>query len=459
MLSETEPYWAHVDLTKVPNIVVTPPGPESNAWHKRCTRYFKGLSGQVKLFPVVFESGHGCVLRDVDGNEYIDFSSGIYVTTLGHCHPKVTEAVQRAAGQLMNAHDFTTPIKTKLVEKLAEILPGDLNGFQFYDSGTTAVEAGLRVMRAASGQHEMITCFYDYHGKTYGAVSLGQIRSRVYGPTRAPGFHMVPRPDVYHPMWTKADGTIDTDKYIAFYEEYLDKATAGQVAGFVLEPIQGWGGSVMPPDDFFPKLRDLCDRRGILLMIDEVLTGMSRTGKWLCMEHWGVIPDVVTLGKGFGNGFPVTCVAVREPYKESFESISASSSYGGNPMACAAALASIEAIEEEQLNERSAHLGELALKRMGRMIAEHPIVGDVRAKGCLMGIELVKDRATKEPFDEAGRMVYQKAFAKGLAWIPAGHILRMSPPVVMEDDVLLKGLDMIDEAIGQTEKELGYVAS
>ena len=459
MLSETEPYWAHVDLTKVPNIVVTPPGPESNAWHKRCTRYFKGLSGQVKLFPVVFESGHGCVLRDVDGNEYIDFSSGIYVTTLGHCHPKVTEAVQRAAGQLMNAHDFTTPIKTKLVEKLAEILPGDLNGFQFYDSGTTAVEAGLRVMRAASGQHEMITCFYDYHGKTYGAVSLGQIRSRVYGPTRAPGFHMVPRPDVYHPMWTKADGTIDTDKYIAFYEEYLDKATAGQVAGFVLEPIQGWGGSVMPPDDFFPKLRDLCDRRGILLMIDEVLTGMSRTGKWLCMEHWGVIPDVVTLGKGFGNGFPVTCVAVREPYKESFESISASSSYGGNPMACAAALACIEAIEEEQLNERSAHLGELALKRMGRMIAEHPIVGDVRAKGCLMGIELVKDRATKEPFDEAGRMVYQKAFAKGLAWIPAGHILRMSPPVVMEDDVLLKGLDMIDEAIGQTEKELGYAAS
>jgi len=458
MLSETQPNWAHVDLTKVPNIVVTPPGPESNAWHKRCTRYFKGLSGQVKLFPVVFESGHGCVLRDVDGNEYIDFSSGIYVTTLGHCHPKVTEAIQRAAGKLMNAHDFTTPIKTRLVEKLAEILPGDLNGFQFYDSGTTAVEAGLRVMRAASGQHEMITCFYDYHGKTYGAVSLGQIRSRVYGPTRAPGFHMVPRPDVYHPMWTKVDGTIDTDKYIEFYEEYLDKATAGQVAGFVLEPIQGWGGSVMPPDDFFPKLRDLCDRRGILLMIDEVLTSMARTGKWLCIEHWGVIPDVVTLGKGFGNGFPVTCVAVREPYKESFESISASSSYGGNPMACAAALASIEVIEEEQLNERSTHLGELAMKRMEKMKAEHQIVGDVRAKGCLMGIELVKDKTTKEPFDEAGRMVYQKAFAKGLAWIPAGHILRMSPPVVMEDEVLLKGLDMIDEAIGQTEKELGYAA-
>jgi 4-aminobutyrate aminotransferase-like enzyme len=300
----------------------------------------------------------------------------------------------------------------------------------------------------------MISCFNDYHGKTYGGVSLGHIRSTVYGPTRAPGFHMVPRPDPYRPMWTRPDGSIDTDRYIAFYEEYLDKGTAGQVCGFVLEPIQGWGGSVLPPDDFFPKIRALCDRHKILLMTDEVLTSMARTGKWLCTEHWNTIPDIVTLGKGFGNGFPVTCVAVREPYQESFESISASSSYGGNPMACAAALASIEVIEEENLLERSRHLGELALRRMERMKAEHRIVGDVRAKGCLMGIELVKDKATKEPFDRAGVLVYQKAFARGLAWIPAGHILRMSPPVVMEDDVLLKGLDLIDEAIGETEREL-----
>jgi 4-aminobutyrate aminotransferase-like enzyme len=165
---------------------------------------------------------------------------------------------------------------------------------------------------------------------------------------------------------------------------------------------------------------------------------------------------VVSIGKGFGNGFPVTCVAVREPFKERFEEISASSSYGGNPMACAAALASTEVIEEENLLERALHLEELALKRMERIKEEHPIVGDVRAKGCLMGIELVKDRHSKEPLDEAGRIVYQKAFSKGLAWIPAGHILRMSPPIVMEDEALVKGLDIIDEAIGETEKELGY---
>ena len=268
--------------------------------------------------------------------------------------------------------------------------------------------------------------------------------------------HMVPRPNKYRPMWTKADGTIDTDAYIRFYAEYIDKATVNDVAGFVLEPIQGWGGSILPPDDFFPKLRKFCDERNLLLMADEVLTSWGRTGKWLCMEHWDVVPDVVTIGKGFGNGFPVTCVAVREPYKESFESISASSSYGGNPMACAAALASTEVIEEEQLLEYAEHLGDVALNRMEKMKAEHRIVGDVRAKGCLMGIELVKDRGSREPFDQAGKRVYQIAFQKGLAWIPAGHILRMSPPIVMDEKTLLKGLDIIDESIGEAAQELGF---
>lgn len=448
--------WGSVDLNQVPNVTTELPGPKSNEYHARCTRYFKGLSGQVKLFPVAFESGKGCELVDVDGNRYIDFSSGIYVTTLGHCHPKISEAIAKYAGQLMNAHDFTTPIKTELCEKLAEILPGDLNGFQFYDSGTTAVEAGLRVLRAATGKHEVVSCFYDYHGKTYGGVSLGHIRSSAYGAVRAPGSHMVPRPDVYRPMWVKPDGTIDTDQYIAFYDQYLDKATVGSVAGFCLEPIQGWGGSVMPPDDFFPKLRKYCDDKGLLMMIDEVLASWGRCGKWLCMEHWDVVPDIVTIGKGFGNGFPVTCVAVREPYKESFEAISASSSYGGNPMACAAALASTQVIEDENLLDNALHLGDVAMKRMEQMKQEHKIVGDVRAKGCLMGIELVKDKTTKEPLNAAGELVYKKAFSKGLAWIPAGHILRMSPPIVMDEATLLKGLDIIDEAIGETAKELGY---
>lgn len=444
-----------LDLKEYPKVITSElPGPKSQALHARCTKHFKGLSEQVKLFPVAFESGKGCTLTDADGNQYIDFSSGIYVTTLGHCHPKVSEAVAKYANTLMNAHDFTSEIKTRLCEKLAAILPGDLKGFQFYDCGTAAVEAGHRVCRAVTGKHELLSCFYDFHGKTYGAVSLGHIRSTVYGATRAPGSHMLPRPDPYRPHWTKPDGTIDTDAYIRFYEEYLDRGTAGQVAAFCLEPIQGWGGSVIPPDDFFPKLRKLCDKHKILLMADEVLTSMARTGHWLCCEHWNVVPDVVTLGKGFGNGFPVTCVAVREPFMESFEAISASSSYGGNPMACAAALASIEVIEEEGLLAHSRELEVLFRQRMDQWKEKFAIVGDTRVMGCLMGVELVKDRQTKEPFKEAGKRVYQRAFRKGLAWIPAGHILRMSPAAVMPNEVAHKAMDIIEESIGEVQKEL-----
>jgi 4-aminobutyrate aminotransferase-like enzyme len=174
------------------------------------------------------------------------------------------------------------------------------------------------------------------------------------------------------------------------------------------------------------------------------------------MEHWDVTPDITTLGKGFGNGFPVTAMCVSDKYKDAIEKISASSSYGGNPMACAAALASIEVIEDENLCERSAHLGEVFLKRMNKMKEDHKIIGDVRGKGCLLAMELVKDQNTKEQFDEAGKLVYQKAFEKGLAWVPAGHILRLSPPIIMDDDLALKGLDIIEEAVTEVEKHFGY---
>jgi 4-aminobutyrate aminotransferase-like enzyme len=235
------------------------------------------------------------------------------------------------------------------VEKLAAILPGDLNGFQFYDCGTAAVEAGIRVLRAASGKHETVSCFYDFHGKTYGAVSLGHIRSHVYGAVRAPGAHMVPRPDTYRPLWTKADGTIDTD---AVHRSTTSTSTGPRSArsrgscssrsraGAARScrrttSSRSSGNSATPANCCSWPTR--CSRAG------------AAPASGSAMEHWGVVPDVVTLGKGFGNGFPVTAVAVREPYKESFEAVSASSSYGGNPMACAAALASTEVIEQEGL--------------------------------------------------------------------------------------------------------------
>lgn len=451
--------WWKASAEGIPHLVTETPGPKSRAMHERTTKYMHGLSGQVKLFPVCFEEGYGITLTDVDGNKYLDFSSGIYVTSLGHCHPKISDAIAYWAKKLMNAHDFTTPVKEKLMEKMADVLPGKLNAIQLYSDGTAAVEAGLRAARAITGKHEFISCFRDFHGKTMGAVSCAQmVRGDVlsYGPTRAPGFYMVPRPNPYRPTFAKPDGTIDTDRYIDYYEEFIREGTVGNVAAFVLEPVQGWGGSIFPPDDFFPKLRAFCDKHGILLMDDEVLAGMGRTGEWLTMSHWDVVPDIVTFGKSFGNGFPVTAMVVSEENASALDKISASSSYGGNPMACAAALASIEVIEEEDLLANSTRVGNYFMKRMNEMKDAHPIIGDVKGKGMLLGIELVKDKATKEPFEEAGKLVYQKAFSKGLAWIPAGHILRMSPPIIMDEHYAEMGLQMIDEAISEVEKEFGY---
>jgi len=448
-------YWAHVDVTAVPCIKVPPPGPKSLEWHRRASEHMKGYSSQVRLFPVAFEKGYGVTLTDVDGNVYIDFSSGIYVTSLGHCHPKISEAVARAAKTLMNCHDFTTPIKAQLLEKLAAITPGDLGGIQLYDSGTAAVEAGLRMCRAANHPNlEFISFHKDFHGKTMGAVSLARLDPSQG--LRAPGFFLAPRAFCYRCAFDKTypECNLYCLKYI---DTLIKEETAGRVAAIVLEPVQGWAGSTVPPPDYMPALRQFCDERGILLFVDEVLTCMGRTGKMFCVEHWNVVPDVMTLGKGLGNGFPVTAMIVRDVYKEAVEKISASTSYGGNPMACAAALASIEVIEEENILERAAHLGNLLLQRMQQMKEAHPLIGDVRGLGCLLAIELVKDRQTKEEATEEGALVYQKAFAKGVAWIPAGHILRLSPPLIMEDEIALKAMDIIEESIAEVEKERGYV--
>lgn len=305
--------WWKESALNIPNLITETPGPKSREMHANTAKHMRGLSSQVKLFPVCFEEGAGITLTDVDGNKYLDFSSGIYVTSLGHCHPKISEAIAYWAKKLMNAHDFTTPVKEKL-----------------------------------------------------------------------------------------------------------------------------------------------CDKLGVLLFDDEVLAGMGRTGEWLCLSHWDVLPDIITLGKSFGNGFPVTAMVVKEEYADALDKISASSSYGGNPMACAAALASIEVIEEEDILNNVRTVGDKIMKRLEKMKADHPIIGDVKGKGFLLGIELVKDKATKEPFEEAGKLVYQKAFSKGLAWIPAGHILRMSPPLIMDEKYSMLGLEIIEDSIAEVEKRFGY---
>ena len=438
----------------VPNIVVPPPGPKSRSWHERASKHMRGYSSQVKQFPVVWESGKGSTMTDVDGNTYIDFSAGIYCNSTGHCHPKVAEKIKQYADKLMNCHDFTTPVKTLFLEKLAALLPGSINGIQLYCGGSEAVEAALRAVRVIKGgKYEMFSFWGDWHGKTMGSMSLSSLGNEAFGP-RAAGCHLAPTPNCFRcPFRLKypSCGLLCMD----IFEGTIDNEGTGMQAAVVMEPIQGYSGTVVYPDEVYSRVAGICKKRDMLLVIDEILTGMGRTGKMFCVEHFGLVPDVITLGKGVGGGFPVSAFAIKEEYAWALEKSSASTTYGGNPMACAAGLATLEVIEEEKILDNVNFVGKYLLKRLMELKNRHAIVGDIRGKGLLLAIDLVKDKGTTEAFNEAGQMVYEKAFSKGLAWIPAGNILRLAPPLTITEELAGKAVDIIDEAITETEKHYG----
>ncbi|TFG62156.1 MAG: aspartate aminotransferase family protein [Spirochaetales bacterium] len=446
-----------MDSHQVPFIKIKPPGPESLRWHERAAKHMKGYSSQVKQFPVVFDRGEGAVLWDVDGNSYIDFSSGIYCNSTGHCHPKVVEKTKEWAGRLMNCHDFNTPIKALFLEKMAEFLPGNLSGIQLYCGGSESVEAALRAVRTVKeGKYEMFSFWGDWHGKTSASMSLSSLGSEVFGP-RFSGCHLAPAPNCYRcpfKLTHPGCGLLCMD----ILEGTIENEGTGMQAAVVMEPIQGYSGSVVYRDEILPRVAEICRKRGMLLVVDEILSGMGRTGKNFCVEHYGVVPDIIVFGKGTAGGFPLSGFAVREEYDWALEKMSASTTYGGNPMACAAGYATLTVFEEENLLDNVNRVGACIIGLLEKLKASHPIVGDVRGKGLLLAIDLVKDRNTREPFIEAGKMVYEKAFSKGLAWIPAGNILRIAPPLIIDETLSRKAIEIIDEALTETEKHFGVKA-
>jgi len=439
--------------TKIPYIITKPPGPKSKEWHDRAVKHMRGYSSQVKLFPVVWENGNGNIMTDVDGNIYIDFSAGIYCNSTGHCHPKVAEKIKKYADKIINCHDFTTPIKTLFLEKLASVLPGNLNGIQLYCGGSEAIEAALRAVRIIkNGKYEFFSFWGDWHGKTTASMSLSSFGNEAFGP-RVSGSHLAPVPNCYRCPYRQSYPGCNL-LCMDLLEGAIDNEGTGMQAAVVMEPIQGYSGAIVYKDEIYPRVASICRDREMLLVIDEILTGMGRTGKWFAVEHYGIVPDVITIGKGVGGGFPVSAFAVKEEYSWALEKASASTTYGGNPMACAAGLATLEVIEEENILDNVNNVSAFIVERLKKIKDYHPIVGDVRGKGLILAIDLVKDKDTKEPFDEAGKLVYQKAFSKGLAWIPAGNILRLAPPLIMTEELAKKAIDIIDESISETENIL-----
>jgi 4-aminobutyrate aminotransferase-like enzyme len=415
-----------------------------------CLKYTSS-HGRTKIKPLAFESGSGPFLSDVDGNVYLDFGSGVYVTNVGHCHPKVSQAISIEAQKLMNCHDYITPIKAAYFEKLSKQFKGAYDNIHLYDNGTTAVEMAIKAARAITGKYEIISCFSDHHGKTAGSASLGRL-SAIDNTARLPGYYLVPRPNTYRPMWVDSEGVIDTDQYLSFYDLFIKESTTGNIAAFLLEPIQGWGGGIMPPDDFFPKLRKFCDDRDMLLIIDEVLTGCGRTGKWLCLEHWNVKADILIMGKGIGNGFPIAAMITTSNHSDQISKIGPSTSFGGNPMACGAGLATLEVFQDESILENSVIVGDYLLNELLKLKNKYSFIGDVRGKGCLLAIEFNDSGLTGEMITN---LFYHECISKKLIpGIPVINLIRIAPPLIVDKVTMDHAISIIKDSLEVVLKKI-----
>ena len=403
-------------------------------------------NSRASIDPRIFQSGHGPYLKDVDDNLFLDLGSGIFISNLGHSHPKVSHAITREANQLIAAHDYMTPVKHAFNEKLIQVCNNGLSNIHIYDSGATAVDIAIKAARAITGKQEIISCFGDHHGKSLAGASLGKI-SHIPEFHRLPNFSLVPRPNPYDPIWITASGEIDVDKYIDFYEMFIQESTSGKIAAFFLEPVQGWNGSIPAPLDFFKKLKKLCKKYNALLIVDEVLSGSGRTGRWLAMDHYKVNPDMLIMGKGIGNGFPMSALLTKRKYAKEMASIGPSTSFGGNPMACGAGLAVLEIFDEDEILEQTSELGNFFLIELMKLKNKYDFIGNVRGLGCLLGLDFFDPRTSK-PSPELTRIFYIECLKRGLiAGIPVLNFTRLAPPLILSMPAAKKAIEIMDLAL------------
>ena len=442
---------------KLPEIRTSLPGPEAR---KVLERDRKVLSPSYSRdYPFVARQGRGALMEDVDGNWFLDFCAGIGVAATGHCHPDVVRAIRRQSELMIHVPtaDFPTPLTTRLAEKLCAITPGEgPKKVYFGNSGTEAVEAALKLARWHTGRKNFIAFQGCFHGRTYGSLSLTSskaVQGERFGPF-LPGVFHVPYPNPYRcPSGHSQSECAQACTCLDAIEKGLFKGVvaANEVAAIIVEPILGEGGYVVPPPNFLPGLRELADRHGILLVVDEIQSGVGRTGKMWACEHSNVVPDILVTSKGLASGMPLSAIVARAELMDWTEGAHAST-FGGNPVACAAAWETIRLVEETYLS-RAASLGDYLMKSLSDWPQKHRIVGDVRGKGLMVGVELVRDKATKEPHREAQTRILQKAFERGLLLLGCGEsTLRLIPPLMIESEQIDAALKILDEALFEVEK-------
>ncbi len=394
--------------------------------------------------------GEGCTLIDEDGNQYLDFMAGIGVGSVGHCHPHYVEALKRQADRLTFG-SFTTEVRARFLNLLSTITPPGLTRIQLFSGGAEAVEAGLRLAKAATGKDEVLGFWGGFHGKTGGVLGLlGSDFKHHLGPF-LPGQYLSPYADCYRcPLRLKYPecGIACAD----YLRDVIRYQTGGEIAAIIVEPIQGTAGNVVPPDGFLRAVQSIAHDHGALLIVDEMLTGFGRTGQMWACDHEGVRPDIMTMGKGIGGGFPLSGVVSTEAltgHKPWSNPSASSSSYGGNPLASAAGVAALEIILNEDLVKNAERVGRIMLARLEALKEKYRSIGEVRGRGLMLGIELVKDRATREPLAKTvTQALYKECLARGLVAMCYGPTIRINPPLIIKEEQAVAGLAIFDEALG-----------
>ena len=441
-----------------PRLVTALPGPKARAAVEADSRLIS--PSYTRSYPLVARRGRGVRVEDADGNEFLDFAAGIAVASTGHCHPEVVAAIKKQAAELIHISgtDFYHEPLTQLAERLSTVapMPGP-HRFFYGNSGAEAIECALKLARYHTGRQHVIAFLGAFHGRTMGALSLTASKpqqKRRFSPL-VPGVTHVRYPYVYRGC---TGGPEEQEAFslgcARYIEERLFKTILPpeEVAAIFVEPIQGEGGYVPAADNFLRELREICNRHGILLVADEVQCGAGRTGKWWAIEHSGVQPDIVCMAKGIASGMPLGVCMSRAEIMDWVPG-SHASTFGGNPVSLAAALATMDVLEGGGI-ANAARVGAMMTERLLEWKKSHPLVGDVRGRGLMIGIELVKNKQTREPATELRNRVEMLAFERGLMILGCGETsIRLCPPLILSDEEATVGLDILEDALTQVESE------
>ena len=435
------------------------PGPKSQALVAAEADYLApGIQRIAQLSQLALVEGRGCTLIDADGNEYLDFFAGVAVASLGHSHPRFVSSLVNQI-QRLAVGSFTTEPRVALLKLLAELAPGSLKRTQLYSGGAEAVEAAIRLAKAYTKKHEVVGFWGGFHGKTGGVMGLiGDEWKQKWGPL-APGTHLVPYADCYRCPFklTHPDcGMFCLD----FIRQSIKTSTAGLIAAIIIEPMQGTAGNVIPPPEFVPGIAAIARENEALLIADEMITGFGRTGEMFGCDHTETVPDVMTIGKGFGSGFPVTGLISTDEITAAYpfaKPSSSSSSYGGNPLGAAAALTTIETILDEELVDNAERVGAFLLRELQRLQDKYEFIGDVRGRGLLIGLDLVKNRSTKTPLSAAvTEQIFLGALRRGLILMGYFSRVRINPPLILTETEARDGVAILDEVFAEVARTGAY---